>query len=378
MPAPAHWYVECMAVASIPRRRAALALVAALGIAAVLLSPARATARRADPATPNQQELVGQRLVVAMTGTTPDASLLARIRAGQVGGVILFGSNIVSPAQLTHLTTTLQAAAHAGGQPRLIVCTDQEGGEVKRIPWAPPNRSAQQLGMLPTSSSTVSGSMTATALAADGVNVNLAPVADVPAGPADFIEQQQRAFSTSRFTVALDAAAFAGGLEAHGVWPTLKHFPGLGLATRSTDDALVTIGAPASTLNKALLPYQVAFRRGIDPIVMLSTAVYPAYDWRAAAWSPPIIQGLLRGTLGFTGVTMSDSLDSAAAVRHELDTSLAVKSAQAGNDLILVTGSEADGASVYNALLSAARSGALTSANLNASYARITALKSHL
>ena len=377
MTAPARWYVESMAVASISRR-AVLALAAVAAVAAVLLAPARAAARRADPATPNQQELVGQRLVVAMSGTVPDASLLARIRAGQVGGVILFGANIVSPAQLTQLTATLQAAAHAGGQPRLIVCTDQEGGEVKRIPWAPPNRSAQQLGTLPTSSSTVSGSMTATALRADGVNVNLAPVADVPAGPADFIEQQQRAFSTSRFTVALDAAAFAGGLEAHGVWPTLKHFPGLGLATRSTDDALVTIGAPAATLNKALLPYQVAFRRGLDPIVMLSTAIYPAYDWRAAAWSPPIIQGLLRGTLGFTGVTMSDSLDSAAAVRHELDTSLAVKSAEAGNDLILITGSEADSAGVYNALLAAARSGALTSTNLNASYARIAALKSHL
>jgi beta-N-acetylhexosaminidase len=353
-------------------------LLAGAAAAAGLLFPGRAAARRTAAAAPTLQELVGQRLVVAMSGTSPDASLLARIRAGHVGGVILFGSNIVSAAQLIHLTSTLQAAARAGGQPRLIICTDQEGGEVKRIPWAPPNRSAEQLGMLPTSQSTLSGAMTGSALAADGVNVNLAPVADVPTGPADFIWQQQRAFSTSRFTVALDAAAFAAGLEAHGVRPTLKHFPGLGLATRSTDDALVTIGASAATLNRDLLPYQVAFRRGIAPIVMLSTAVYPAYDWRAAAWSPPIIQGLLRGTLGFAGVTMSDSLDSAAAVRHERDAGLAVRSAEAGNDLVLVTGSEADGSGVYDALLAAARAGALTTANLNASYARITALKSHL
>ncbi|HLK44143.1 MAG TPA: glycoside hydrolase family 3 N-terminal domain-containing protein [Thermoleophilia bacterium] len=360
------------------RRALATALLAVVAVTAILLFPGRAAARRSGPAAPTLQQLVGQRLVVAMSGTAPDASLLARIRAGEVGGVILFGANIVSPAQLTHLTATLQAAAHAGGQPRLIICTDQEGGEVKRIPWAPPNRSAQQLGALPSSQSTLSGSMTAAALAADGVNVDLAPVADVPAGPADFIEQQHRAFSTSRFTVALDAGAFAGGLEAHGVWPTLKHFPGLGLATVSTDVALVTIDAPAATLNRDLLPYQVAFRRSLDPIVMLSTAIYPAYDFRAAAWSPPIIQGILRGTLGFGGVTMSDSLDSAAAVRHVSDASLAVRSAEAGNDLVLVTGSEADGAGVYNALLSAARSGALTGANLNASYARITALKSRL
>ena len=117
----------------------------------------------------------------------------------------------------------------------------------------------------------------------------------MPHGAADFIEQQQRAFSTNRFTVATDASAFAGGLEGHGVWPTLKHFPGLGLATVSTDVALVRITAPAATLMKGLLPYTVAFRRNLDPLVMLSTAVYPALDWRAAAWSPPIIHGLLRG-----------------------------------------------------------------------------------
>ena len=135
-------------------------------------------------------------------------------RAG--GGVILFGPNVNSPSQLTALDASLQAAASAGGRPPLIIATDQEGGEVKRIPWAPPGRSAKQLGALPASASTRAGSLTAAALHADGVNVDLAPVADVPHGPADFIEQQQRAFSTNRFTVANDAPAFAGGLEGHG------------------------------------------------------------------------------------------------------------------------------------------------------------------
>jgi beta-N-acetylhexosaminidase len=346
------------------------------GCTAALACALAAPASRAAP--PTRAELVGQRLVVAITGTHANRQILARIRAGEVGGVILFSSNIVSPAQLKALTSALQGAATAAGRPRLIIATDQEGGLVRRIPWAPPKRSAQALGRLPASVSATSGANSGAALATDGVNVNLAPVADVPAGPADFIARQHRAFSTSRFTVARDAAAFAGGLEHRGVWPTLKHFPGLGRATVSTDAALVRIGASAAALRRGMLPYQVAFRQGLDPIVMLSTAVYPALDRRAAAWSRPVIHGELRTRLGFSGVTITDSLDAAAAVRHLTDPVVALRSAQAGADLLLVTGSQAASAGVYSRLLAAASSGALPGSRLAASYSRILALKSHL
>jgi beta-N-acetylhexosaminidase len=348
----------------------------ALALASLLAVGAPASAARAT--TPTLAHLIGQRMIVAFSGTHAGANLLARVKAGHVGGVILFSANIASPAQLTALDASLQAAARAGGQPPLIIATDQEGGEVKRIPWAPPGRSAQRLGALPPSQSTRAGSRTAAVLRTDGVNVDLAPVADVPAGPQDFIQQQQRAFSTNRFTVATDAGAFAGGLEGGGVWPTLKHFPGLGLATVSTDQTLVRINAPAARLMKGLLPYTVAFRRGLDPIVMLSTAVYPGLDWRAAAWSPPIIHGLLRGTLGFSGVTITDSLDSAAADRHQSITGVALRSAQAGCDLLLITGSGAESRGVYARLRRAAASGALPMSQLMASFKRIVAFKSHL
>ena len=73
--------------------------------------------------------------------------------------------------------------------------------------------------------------------------------------------------------VANDAAAFARGLEQQRVWPTLKHFPGLGRATVSTDSALVRITASKAAIQTDLLPYKVALRRGLAPVVMLSTAV---------------------------------------------------------------------------------------------------------
>jgi beta-N-acetylhexosaminidase len=111
---------------------------------------------------------------------------------------------------------------------------------------------------------------------------------------------------------------------------------------------------------------------------MLSTAVYPAYSPRAAAWSRAIARTLLRHDLGFRGVTITDSLSSAAAVRRTSASTLAVRSARAGVDLLLVTGSGVSSKSAYDAVLRAARSGAIPLAGLKASYARILKLKSRL
>jgi beta-N-acetylhexosaminidase len=329
----------------------------------------------AEAATPTLSQLVGQRMVIAFSGTTANTRLLARIRAGQVGGVILFGSNVASSTQVTALTASLQAAARAGGQRRLLISVDQEGGLVKRFAWAPPHRSAKQLGALPQSAVQASGAGTGQALRRLGVNVDLAPVADVPAGPADFIEQQQRAFSTNRFTVSLDAAAFATGLEKDGVWPTYKHFPGLGHATVSTDVAPVTIADSQASIQRGLLPYKVALSRKLDPIVMLSNATYRNLGGQPAVWSPSIIRGLLRNRLGFTGVTITDSLDSAAITRGLPITTAALRSAKAGADMLLITGSQKESQAVFKALVKAAKSGTLPTSQLHASYSRISAFK---
>ena len=354
-----------------------LALTAAALAGVLCVAGPTAAAHAATP--PTTAEMVGQRMVVALSGTTAKAPLLARIRAGQVGGVILFSGNIRSAAQLRRLTARLQKAARAGGRPRLLIATDQEGGLVRRLPWAPPKASAEELGTTGTVHIQAVGHRAGTALRAAGVNLDLAPVADVPSSPANFIAVQHRAFSTSRFAVATDAAAFAQGLEGGRVLPALKHFPGLGRAGAvSTDDGLVMIGAGRRQIVKGLLPYQVARRRSLRPVVMLSTAVYPAYSPRAAAWSKAIAVTLLRHDLGFKGATITDSLTSAAAVRHTTASALAVKSAGVGVDLLLVTGPASTSRAAYAAVLGAARSGAIPLASLRASYARIIKLKSRI
>ena len=326
-------------------------------------------------ATPTIAQLVGQKLVVRMAGTTPSADLLGRIRRGEVGGVILFGSNITTAAALRQLTATLQAAATAGGRPRLLIAVYQEGGPVKRIPWAPPTLSPRRMGSL--GSTTIArsqGAATGAALSGLGIDVDLAPVADVPASTASFMYLAGRTWSFNASRTSALANAFALGLWSRHVAPTLKHFPGIGYATRDTDGSIVSIRASRTALAPGLLPYRAGIANHL-PLIMLSNATYTAWDpVHAAGWSVPI-QTLLRRTLGFTGVTITDSLDGTAAVRGYPVSHLAILAASAGTDMILTTGSEARTRAVYIALVQAATDGRIPLANLRASYARILALK---
>ena len=268
-----------------------------------------ATAAR-GPA-PTLEQLVGRKLIVAMSGTSPDSSLLARVRAGQVGGVILSTVNVRSVAQVRALTDALRAAARAGGQPPPLVAIDQEGGRTRRLAWAPPFASAEALGRLGATAVRAQGLATARALSAAGIDVDLAPVADVPSGAGSFIAAKKRAFSRDPARAASLTTAFAQGLSAGGVKATAKHFPGLGRATVTTDTSQVTIAATRAQLEADLAPFRALIAAGI-PLVMLSNATYTAFGPKPAVLSGPV-QALLRDELGFGGVTISDALNAVSA-----------------------------------------------------------------
>lgn len=350
-------------------------------LTAVLLAATAALSIGAQPATATATyaQLIGQKLMVAMSGTTASSDLLGRIQRGEVGGVILFGSNITGATQLAALTKSLRNAATLGGQPRLLIATDQEGGSVKRVPWAPPTLTVPQMGSLgSTSTATSQGHAAGAALTCAGINNDLAPVADVPASTSSFMYQQGRTWSFSASTTAALSDAFATGLGQGADVPTMKHFPGLGLATANTDSHVVTITAAKSTLAPGLKPYQTAIGHGI-PMVMLSNATYTTYDSaNAAGWSPTISVGLLRTTLGFTGVSITDSLTGIAAAKGVSPTTLAIKAAKAGTDMLLLTGSESSTKASYATLLTDATNGTIPLATLQASYNRILALKASL
>lgn len=357
-----------------------IALAPAVGLTiSAITTNAPATASVATTVAPTYAQLIGQKLVVRMDGVTPSADLLGRIRRGEVGGVVLFGANITTPAALVALTAQLRAAAAAGGQPRFLIAVDQEGGQIKRIGWAPPTLSPPQMGQIALISvARRQGAATGAALRALGINVDFAPVADVPVSTGSFLYRQGRTFSFSARRTAALADAFATGLESAGVKPTMKHLPGLGYATRNTDTYVVTIRASRYSLGPGLSPYRTAIGHHI-PLIMLSNATYTAYDGsNAAGWSRAVGVTLLRHDLGFTGVTITDGLDGTAKARGLSDRILAVRAARAGTDMILVTGTEATSRSVYARLLADAQAGLIAKSTLRASYDRILALKAGL
>jgi beta-N-acetylhexosaminidase len=344
----------------------------ALAVLAVGLTAAAGAAAHPDSRVPTTRELVGQRLVVAIDGVRPSQSILARIRRGEIGGVILFGANITSPVQVRGLTAGLQEAARAAGRPPLLIATDQEGGSVRRLPWSGPALAAPDLGPLGTGRIRDEARRAGLALRAAGIGVDLAPVADVP-GPGSFMAAEHRTFGVSAPAVGRAVAAFGSGLADAHVVAGVKHFPGIGAATRNTDRSAVVISEPRSALASGWMPFTAAFAAGV-PLVMISNASYPALDAKPAPWSPRV-QGILRRSLGFRGVTITDALDAAAATRGRDVASVAVLSAQAGVDLLLVTGSERSSARVFDRLARSAEQGRIPAGSLRTSYDRILGLK---
>jgi beta-N-acetylhexosaminidase len=316
-------------------------------------------------------KLLGQRIMVAMDGTSAPSWLLSAARDGRVGSVILFAANIVSRSQLQALTGSLQRAAAQGGNPPLLIAVDQEGGQVKRLPAGPPDLSPPQMARTGSVAvATREGRATGSYLKALGINMDLAPVVDVPTFPGAFIWTQGRAFSFNPNTVAKYATAFALGVQSAHVAATAKHFPGVGSAAVDTDNKLDVLRPTSAQLSGALTPYRTLIPRGIDAI-MLSTAAFPAYDpsRTPTALSRQMVQQLLRGTLHFGGVTITDALGTPTG--HDERTAGAI-AARAGADILLYTDTAPGELSALQAEL---HSGRLSLQEAQDSYSRIVALK---
>ena len=315
--------------------------------------------------------LLGQRIMVGFPGTAASSALLSAVKRGEVGSVILFAGNIVRRGQLAALISSLQGAAKAGGNPPLLIAVDQEGGQVKRLPAGPPSLSPPQIAARgSTAVASEQGKATGRYLKQRGINMDLAPVVDVPTFRGAFIWQQGRAFSFSADTVTRFATPFALGLQSEGVAATAKHFPGVGSAAVDTDNKLDELRPTRAQRQAALQPYRTLIREGLDA-VMVSTAGFPAYDRSGtpAALSRQIIQGVLRRKLGFRGVAITDALGTPTG--HD-EITAGVLAAEAGADILLYTDS-ANGE--LRALETAMASGRISRADADAAYRRIIALK---
>jgi beta-N-acetylhexosaminidase len=286
------------------------------------------------------------------------AYVRAILRRGWASGAILFGDNALSRTQVRALARGLRAAARETP----ILAVDQEGGAVRTLRWAPPVAAAA--AQRPRADARAG----ARALRAAGLNVALAPVADVPSVPGAALAA--RAFGTDPGRVAADVAAAVRGWRAGGVAPAVKHFPGLGRATVNTDDGSATLSGPTAA---DLAPFRAAVRAGV-PLVMADHATYPALDPRHIASQSPAVLGLLRRELGFRGVIVTDSMEAAAVQATGPLEQAAIRAVAAGADIVLTTG-RSSWIRVYRALLERAQADRSFRARVRQSAARVLALR---
>jgi beta-N-acetylhexosaminidase len=320
-------------------------------------------------------QLVGQHMIFAYDGLAPPQALRKRIARGEAAGIILFARNVRSAAQVRDVVRGLQAIKRPGGLTApLLVMVDQEGGPVRRIPGGPSRAAAQ---VRTAADARADGRTAARVLRSAGVNMDLAPVADVArAGSA--LEREMRSYGRSPARVASLTVAFAAGLHAGGVRATAKHFPGFGAATVNTDNAPARVGASAATLRAVdEKPFAALIKGGVDA-AMLSTAVYPAVDPLPAAFSSRWVGAELRTRLRFRGVAITDDLGTPAVSSFGTVAQRAVRAVRAGVDLPLFSATYRASAQAAEGLLAAARRGDLSRTTLRAQARRVLALRAKL
>lgn len=264
-----------------------------------------------------------------------DAATLRDAIGSGVGGILFLGP-APPPAGLAALLGT---AAPPRGVPRPLVMADEEGGAVQRLLGAvAPLPSARAVASTMTAAQIGDlGRSVGRQMAALGVDTDLAPVLDLDAGPgpSETDADGTRSYSLDPAVAARDGIAMLGGLQAGGVLPVVKHFPGLGGASGNTDVGPASTRDLHALLAAGLRPFEAAIAAGA-PAVMVANASVPGLTTGPASLSPAVIGTLLRSQLGFNGVVLTDSLSAGAVRAAGYDLPAATLAAvAAGADMVL-------------------------------------------
>jgi beta-N-acetylhexosaminidase len=321
----------------------------------------------AAPAIP--REIYGC-LLARFDGPQPPRWLREWLDCG-LAGVLLMARNVTSQAQLRSLTGQLREH-----NPQVLIAVDEEGGIVTRVEAATgssyPGNAA--LGAIDDVELTrqVAGSIGAM-LADRGISIDLAPVADTHAKPANPIIGV-KSFGAQPDRVAAHTAAFVRGLQAGGVAACAKHFPGHG---RTEADSHLELPAVAATLAQLaatdLVPFRAAIGAGVRS-VMTAHALFPAIDHVPATLSRRLLHDVLRTELGFGGAVISDALEMAAIGDGPGRADGAVAALAAGADLLCLPASAVAQERARDTLLTALRSGTLSRSRLDDAADRVGAL----
>ena len=320
------------------------------------------------------EEKVGQLIMVGFDGTQASEAIETHIHKRFVGGVVLFSRNIQSPQQTAELTNELQRlAGTTARQIPLFIGIDQEGGWVIRLKEGatvlPGNMALGATDSLELAER--AGEITALELAAVGVNLNFAPVMDVNNNPQNPVIDR-RSFGESPELVSRLGVAYIHGLQGNGVLATAKHFPGHGDTTVDSHFDLPTVNHDRERIHALeLQPFRAAIDADVAAI-MTAHIIYPTFDPdQPATLSPAILTDLLREELGFDGLLITDDMEMKAIDDRYRSGEAAVMAVEAGADIVMTLWTPPKQNEVFDALLSAVKSGRISQARLDQSVKRI-------
>src|SRR4051794_30913280 len=317
-------------------------------------------------------ERQAHRVVMGAFAGTEVPDWVARLVDDGLGSVCIFGSNVTSPEDPARLTGLLHDRA-----PDLLVATDEEGGDVTRLHMAEgsPHPGNAALGVVDDTGLTerVARSLGAE-LAAAGVDLDLAPVADANTDPANPVIGV-RSFGADPVLVGRHTAAYVAGLQSAGVGACVKHFPGHGDTHVDSHLALPVVDASPDVLrSRELVPFRAAVAAGAVA-VMTSHVLLPALDPDLPATLSRTVLAVLRDELGFDGLVVSDAVDMRGASAGRGEPAAAVLALAAGCDLVCL-GADKDAdlhGRVVAAVVAAVRDGTLPEQRLADAAERVRA-----
>lgn len=331
-----------------------LALAGCAGSGTIPTVPAAVTTASSHPTPTPTKPSVEQRaasIVAAMTpaeragtvlmtaGTVPQLpGLAATVRKYHLGGVMVRGRSAAGTTAVAKAFGPVRSAVPKGLP--LLTATDQEGGLVQVLsgPGFAAIPTAVRQGTWSASSLRSSATTWGRSLAAAGVHLDLAPVADVPCATTLHdnppVAALYRQYGSDPVAAGRHVAAFVAGMHAAHVDTAVKHFPGLGCVRANTDTTAHVVDAVTTTTSPRLQSFAAGIGAGAG-FVMVSSASYSKIDPGVPALFSTKVIGLLRGRMGFEGVVMSDDVGLAVALKGTPMGQRATRFIAAGGDLLL-------------------------------------------
>lgn len=321
-------------------------------------------------------EKIGQMLMAGVEGYNLNDNSKKLIKEHKVGGFIIFDENVQSTEQLLGLVNSLKKE-NANNKIPLFFSLDEEGGKVTRMPKEfrrfPTNKAVGQINNSDFSNKI--GRTIADEIKSFGFNMNFAPVLDVNSNPKNPVIGD-RSFGANPNIVSNLGIETMKGIQSENVIPVVKHFPGHGDTSVDSHVGLPTVNNDLNRLKSfELVPFAKAIENGADA-VMIAHILLPKIDKdNPSSMSKIIITDILRDNLKFDGVVITDEMTMGAIIKNYNIGEAAIKSVNAGTDIILVGHGYDNEIEVINALKDAVSKGKISDKRINESVYRILKLK---